>query len=430
MENRFLFIWQDSGLSTKSNHVNAPYHFVHFGEVIDYVEKNIEGKVDYIDIEANQTEFQDIMEKIIANNYKAIAFYINTENLQNSIKLNNYIKEINPSSKTIAYGEMPIYLPKYFRESTFDAIVSKECDQEIAILDFFKYQEGLLGKREMRGVILIENKRFTISKKGEYLDSSKWGFTNLEKMPIDSYFKMEKREQVVLTVARGCPYNCPYCNAVLYYGKKERRRPIKDVINYINNNNYEYYKFFAPDFTLNEEYAIEFSKALITNKRKIKWSCTTRPDLLENEEMIKLMAKSGCYKIAIGIESIEPEDLISIDKKYDKNVVQEGIKRLQKYGIEYKALIMFGVPNQTKESIKYTLDFLNKNKVKARPTAYTPFYEMNHNMNAEQISKYDKRTYYEGIEDLSYGDFLRLIYDTKNYKEILAREEEKNCMIS
>ena len=90
MNSNFLFIWADSGLSTKSNHVNAPYHFVHLGEVIDYIEKIIEEDIDILDIEAEQTEFQDIMKKIIDNQYKAIAFYINTENLQNTIKLHEY----------------------------------------------------------------------------------------------------------------------------------------------------------------------------------------------------------------------------------------------------------------------------------------------------------------------------------------------------
>ena len=154
--------------------------------------------------------------------------------------------------------------------------------------------------------------------------------------------------------------------------------------------------------------------------KKIKWSCTTRPDLLKNEELIKMMSKSGCYKIAIGIESVENEDLKSINKRYDNKIIVEGIKLLQKYDIEYKALVMFGLPNQTKESIKYTLDFLNKYNANIRPTAYTPYYEMNHNMNEEQISKYDKRTYYEGIPNLSYRDFLKLIYDTENYKKILG----------
>lgn len=419
MNSNFLFIWADSGLSTKSNHVNAPYHFVHLGEIIDYIEKNIKEKVDILDIEAEQTEFQDIMSKIINNNYKAIAFYINTENLQNTIRLHEYIKEILPECKAIAYGEMPIYLPKFFKKTNFDAIVSRECDQEIAILDFFKYSLNIIQENDMRGVILIRNKQLLNCKKGEFLETKEWGYTSVSKVPIKKYFEMEKKQQVVITIARGCPYNCPYCNAVLYYGKKERRRDAKDVIKYINSLEYEYFKFFAPDFTLNEEKAMELCQELINNKKKIKWSCTTRPDLLKNEKLIKMMAESGCYKIAIGIESVEDEDLKSINKRYDSEVIVKGIKLLQKYNIEYKALVMFGVPKQTKEGIKYTLDFLNKYNVNIRPTAYTPFYEMNHNMNEEQISKYDKRTYYEGIPDLSYRDFLKLIYDTKNYKKIL-----------
>ena len=132
------------------------------------------------------------------------------------------------------------------------------------------------------------------------------------------------------------------------------------------------------------------------------------------------MAESGCYKIAIGIESVEKEDLENIHKKYDNKSIERGIKLLQKYGVEYKALIMFGVPNQTKESIKYTLDFLSDNNVNIRPTAYTPFYEMTENMSIDEISQFDKRTYYKGIDGLSYGNFLELIYDTKDYKKILS----------
>ncbi len=416
----FSIIWANNGLSTKSNHVNAPYHFVHVGEIINYIEKQIKQDVDLLDVEAEEIQFQDVMKKIIKNKYKAIAFYTNTENLQNTIKLLKIIRQVSPHTKTIVYGDMPLYLPKFFKNTDFDAIVSKQGDQEIAILDFFNYAIKKRDKDFLRGVIFIENGNLVESKKGEYLDPQEWGYTDIKKVPIQKYFQMSSKEQVVVTVARGCPYNCKYCNAVLYYGKKERRRPINSLIEYINNSPYYLYKFFAPNFTLDEKYVFDFSEALIKNEKKIKWSCTTRPDLLKNEQLIKKMAESGCYKIAIGIESVEQKDLNSIEKQYDRDGITEGIKLLKKYGIEYKALIMFGVPNQTKDGIKYTLDFLNSQKVTIRPTAYTPFYEMNHNMSAEQISKYDKRTYYEGIKNLSYGDFLKLIYNTQEYKEILS----------
>jgi len=426
MKSNFLLIWANSGLSTKSNHVNAPYHFVHIGEIVDYIEKHLGENIDILDVEAEEIQFHEVMKKIIKNNYKAIGFYTNPENLKNTIKLMNVIKEIIPNVNTIGYGEMPIYLPGFFKKTRFDAIVSQKCDQEIALLDFFEYSINRRSEDELRGVIFVKDGSLIKSKEGEFLLPKEWGFTNFSKVPIKQYFQMEGKEQVVVTVARGCPYNCKYCNAVSYYGRYERRRPIKELIKYINSLDCYLYKFFAPNFTLDEQYVLELCKALIKNGKKINWSCTTRPDLLENEDLIRYMAKSGCYKIAIGIESIEETDLNSIDKRYDRSKILRGINLLKKYGIEYKALIMFGVPNQTKESIKYTLDFLNKNKVTIRPTAYTPFYEMTEEMSVEEISHYDKRTYYEGIEDLEYGDFLKLIYDTENYNEILKIKDVKD----
>lgn len=420
MDSKFLIIWVNSGLTTKSSHVNAPYHFVHIGEVFNYIKGQLNEQIDLLDVEAEEMQFQDIIRKIIKNKYKAIAFYTNTENLQNSINLLNIIKQIVPNVKTIVYGEMPIYLPEFFNKTNFDAIVDRKCDQEVAILDYFNYSMKKRKKDDLRGVIHIENKALIKSKEGCYLEPNDWGFPEKDEIPIEKYYKMEGKQQIVLTIARGCPYNCMYCNAVSYYGKRERRRPINKVIEYINRTEGSLYKFFAPNFTLDESYAFELSEALKKNKKKIKWSCTTRPDLLENKELIKNMSEAGCYKIAIGIESVNTEDLNNINKRYQQSKIIQGIKLLQKFNIEYKALIMFGVPNQTKESIKYTLDFLNKYKVTIRPTAYTPFYEMNKNMNIEEISHYDKRTYYEGIKNLSYGDFLKLIYNTKDYKLILG----------
>lgn len=42
MKNRFLIIWVNSGLTTKSSHVNAPYHFIHIGEVLNFIKGKLE----------------------------------------------------------------------------------------------------------------------------------------------------------------------------------------------------------------------------------------------------------------------------------------------------------------------------------------------------------------------------------------------------
>ncbi len=135
------------------------------------------------------------------------------------------------------------------------------------------------------------------------------------------------------------------------------------------------------------------------------------------------MSLAGCKKISVGIETLEKEELINLNRNYDTNYIVNGIKILNKYNIEYKALIMLGVPNQTIDSILNTLNFLNKYNVTIRPTAYTPFYEMNSNMSAEEISKFDKRTFYNNIDDLSYERFLNLIYNVDEYKNVLEKDK-------
>ena len=92
MKNRFLIIWVNSGLTTKSSHVNAPYHFIHIGEVLNFIKGKLEEDIDLLDVEAEEIEFQEVIKKVIKNEYKAIAFYTNTENLQNTITLLNIIK--------------------------------------------------------------------------------------------------------------------------------------------------------------------------------------------------------------------------------------------------------------------------------------------------------------------------------------------------
>ena len=58
----FSIVWANNGLSTKSNHVNAPYHFVHVGEIINYIEKQIKQDIDLLifDCELSPTQIRNI----------------------------------------------------------------------------------------------------------------------------------------------------------------------------------------------------------------------------------------------------------------------------------------------------------------------------------------------------------------------------------
>ena len=406
-----LILWTQNSISFKSQHVHIPYHFVHNLEIYDYVEKkNPNLEVDNIDLERSNFDFNAFINRLSARNYAGVALFVSNDNLINSIRLIRIIKEVCEGARTLIYGDLAVLLPDFFCRADydcFDYIVDRQCDQEIAISDFFNYCAGSGEERAMRGVLKVGSGGLTKLAPGGLVEPGDWGY------PSSALF--EQSERIVLTVSRGCPYACEFCNAVLYYGTSERRRPVDSILSYIGQHDDKEYKFFAPNFTLNKAWVREFCTALLDRHLHIRWSCTTRADLLRDDEILELMSRSGCKRIAVGVESIIDSDLDAIDKKTDSDTIVQSIRRVKARGMQYKALVMLGIPSQTKENIRITLEALYRLGVQVRATAYTPFYEMNAQLTPEQIERYDKRTYYTGIDGLSYGNFIKLICDTQNY---------------
>lgn len=410
--NNVLLLWPQNSVSVKSAHVNIPYHFVHNLEVIDYIRSsNSHLVIDNADYERTPFEFNIFIKLLISKDYKGAAVFVSNDNLVNSLMLTKMMREVCPDIKILAYGDLPVLLPGFFIGKTFDYIVSTDCDQEVAISDFYNFAIGQRCESDMQGVKKVVEDRLLPLQLGAKIHAEQWGY------PEPVHF--QDSERIVITVSRGCPCACSFCNAVLYYGLQERRRPVDSLIRYIKDNNDREYKFFAPNFTLNKQWVRDFCTSILENDIHITWSCTTRADLLDDVALLALMAKCGCRKIAVGVESMVDMNLDNIHKQTNSETIIRSIKRVQEAGITYKALVMLGIPGQTKEHIYETLERLYALGVQVRPTAYTPFYQMNASMSPEELERYDKRTFYAGVTGLSYGNFLRLIYDTENYKEYL-----------
>ncbi|MDR3151043.1 MAG: hypothetical protein LBU14_05730 [Candidatus Peribacteria bacterium] len=103
------------------------------------------------------------------------------------------------------------------------------------------------------------------------------------------------------------------------------------------------FKLFIPTLTIDKKWVENFCNLLITKNLNIKWTSTTRLDCNNDEKLIELMSRSGCYKIAIGVETNDKESN-EVIKKYKNlkylNDLEETIKLYVKYNIVFKSLIM------------------------------------------------------------------------------------------
>ncbi|MDD5290636.1 MAG: radical SAM protein [Patescibacteria group bacterium] len=170
----------------------------------------------------------------------------------------------------------------------------------------------------------------------------------------------DRKKFTLLSVGRGCPFNCSYCAAHTYYGKKFRRRTVKSVIDEIeeclNKYGIKSFLFWGESFTLDYLYGEAICDEIMNRGLKITWSAASRADTL-NEKLLKKMKQAGCILLGLGIESANQEVLDRAKKGISLEKIKRAIKMVKEAGISSMGHFVFGLPGDTKESAKETMKF-------------------------------------------------------------------------
>ncbi len=194
----------------------------------------------------------------------------------------------------------------------------------------------------------------------------------LKQLPVKSF-----------TTNRGCPFPCSYCfnqSMADLYGntwKKVRIRSPQNVVDEI-----KYVQSIAPVqiiafresiFVYNVKWLKEFG-ALYRQEIGLPYYCHLRADML-NEEMVELLAWSGCQSVNLGIETANEELANTVLKRnirHDKLI--KGIKLLKKAGIVVFSDNIIGIPGGTLKDDLETLKLNIELKVDyAACTLCTPY---------------------------------------------------------
>jgi radical SAM superfamily enzyme YgiQ (UPF0313 family) len=220
-----------------------------------------------------------------------------------------------------------------------------------------------------------------------------------------------------LMSSRGCPMQCEFCSERLYLGGGFRVRPVEDVIEEIKRCGSKNIFFGDSDFGGKRAHAMQLMEAMIP--LKLRWSALWTSFLCYDDEYMDLAQRSGLLHINMGIESINPETLKGMNKRFNK-VDKYGLmlENLRKRGISYSLNFIFGWDNETPAVFQSTLEFLHRERV---PVAYfnilcpekgTMFYE--------RMKKDDRILRLEEIGRFP-GEFCHL-----KPKNFTAEELEKN----
>ncbi|MFC1901215.1 B12-binding domain-containing radical SAM protein [Chloroflexota bacterium] len=219
-----------------------------------------------------------------------------------------------------------------------------------------------------------------------------------------------------MTSTRGCPYSCAFCAEKKLWGGRIRRRSIDNLIEELkllkDNYNINVVNFVDGTFTYDREYLQRFCNEVIDNNLNIEWGCTARYDNLD-KEILRLMKRSGCYGLYLGLESGSNRMLKAMGKKETVEEITKASEIIYNSGITSITSILLGLPYEEKEDVEQTLRLLKNFK--------TDFLDVNTYTPLAGTAMYDAMS----EEEKKSIDWRKIAYKSFNnyFSDNLSRDE-------
>ena len=185
--------------------------------------------------------------------------------------------------------------------------------------------------------------------------------------PRVDILKHDNYSMFPIMTTKGCPYDCDFCSIKFSSGHKIRMKPIEQVMNEIrefekfNKGPFrKSYQFVDDNLYINRDFTIKLFTAL--KEHKIIWQGQGTLNTTRDDEVLGLMAESGCRCYSIGFESISEASLKEANKTKSNQVEEyEGaIKNLIRHGITPAGFFIFGFDSDEKNVFEDTINFIKK----------------------------------------------------------------------
>lgn len=309
-------------------------------------------------------DINQIKEFISKENPDVVGIQTLTGDLPSVLKIAKAAKEVNPSIKVVLGGAHLSIFPK--ESLSFDFVdYGLQGEAEYSFRDLVKHLEGKKDINDIDGLVYKKNGEIIVKYPPAVindLDELPWPARHL--LPMDKYQVVVMEPPIATLVsARGCPFRCNYCcrDKFTYRYRVRDYKNVVDEIEFLKSK----YKIktlsFYDNCYPNKEHIKNICNELIRRKVDIKWETPQRVDLVD-PDLLRLMKKSGCYRLRYGVESGSPKILKIMKKDVTVEQIEKAFYWTRKAGIETFAFFMVGYPHETLEDYKGTINLAKRIK--------------------------------------------------------------------
>lgn len=193
---------------------------------------------------------------------------------------------------------------------------------------------------------------------GHLLDMARFPRPRLDLIPGEFTFRNST------LASKGCRFHCNFCFTAAFNRYQHRCRPIEDVIGDIEDMGgtgfgRNLFNFWDDNLIGNPGYTKKLLKAMIGLDKK--WGAAVSSNITNDDEMLKLLERSGCIAVFIGMESINSKSLRE-SSKYHNRVSKYGemIRKLHDHGIGITGAFVFGFDHDDSSVFDRTLEVVKR----------------------------------------------------------------------
>ena len=309
-----------------------------------------------LDISDIKNEIKDSQPSLILINISTVTYY-------NDLEVIRSIKAVTDTHVTAIGVHVSVLPDAVLQEGLLDSVIMGE--PELTCLDLAKALKEERDLKEVTSICFKKGDSIVRNAKRDFigdldglpfpdrslLDNSKYSLPNIG------------RPYTLLISSRGCPYECIFCTARQYYGNKIRLRSARNIVDeaeeIIDKFGLKDIVMWSDTFTLVREHVLEICYEIQRRGLRFNWMCNSRVDKID-ETMLEEMKRAGCTGISYGIESGVQHILDNAKKGISLKQIGLAFKWTRRAGIETLGHVIFGLPGETKATIRDTFNFVKK----------------------------------------------------------------------
>ena len=180
---------------------------------------------------------------------------------------------------------------------------------------------------------------------------------DVTRSPIPRFDLLKRANYIHVGVqfARGCPFNCEFCDIIELYGRKPRVKTTEQMLAELDRL-YElghrgWVDFVDDNFIGNKKAVKAFLPQLIAWQKALGYpfrlSTEASINLADDDALLALMREANFFTVFVGIESPDSDTLVSMQKKQNtRRVLADGIHKIYRAGMFVTAGFILGFDSE------------------------------------------------------------------------------------